>query len=388
MGAFQNAIGTIGSQKCRVLFVGDSFLEGQGSSTWETRPVNKIVDLMRTRYGSSEQDGRPLHRYYNGGVGSESWANLGDVGGYNVRDETYAMSKRGMNLGGGGYWRTEPITGRYVEIYFMASTTMDQNEFLVLDATDMGNPVTLQTVANNVVDGIQRVVVDAGSISTRNWAVNTQTKTAYIDSITVTNTHPDSGPGFVSIDSTCSGIGSNAAVSGSALWAGWGQANPHLILDDLWHNDYMGAMNEPSVTNQRFKDRLARYREIRSDIDVAVLGMWVPPSVNPTEPNSLGYSFINYRDAIRQACWDTGARFCDLNDSGITQKSSWFRSDGVHLNDTGYDKAMVFIEEWIHDQYFDPTGWPVLMGDGSAALMFIKIDQNPGLKTPTQVIVL
>lgn len=355
-GSYATAIANLGTQKCRLMWVGDSLLEGQGAGTWEKRPPVDLLTRLRARYGVPEHNGAPIHRFYNGGEGSGGWASLGTVSNPAsvTRDENYSLSKRGMLISAGNYWiaPTPSAPFQYVEVQYVQHTGLGQ--FGGFNVVDLAGPTTVLHVDNATADvGPTRAVYDYGSLGVRSVGVNPQEGLAYIDSVTFHTTHPDTGAGFASVDSTCSGIGSDAMLSGSAPWTGWASTGADLVIDDLWHNDALAGSATPAQSASRFADRVARYRSIRADIDIVLVMMWDAPGVDETADLGLGYTFEDYRAAMRTAAATAGVAVFDLSTYG-TPDSGWFRADGIHHNDTGYAEWLGLLDAWLADSLAAP----------------------------------
>ena len=358
MGSYANAVANVGSQKCRILWVGDSLLEGQGASTLANRPPSALLDLLRTRYSVSESGGVPVHRFYNGGDGSTSWALPGTVSDASkvVRDENYSLSKRGMGIAAANYWiaPTPSHPYRYVEVTYTEHTGLGMSGGCLL--VDTAGPTSLMSIDTTAGDtGPKRAIYDYGSSGIRTVGLNPQTGGAYMDAIAFHQTHPDTGAGFASADSTCAGIGSNAMLSGSAPWMGWAQAGADLVIDDLWHNDAVAASATPSVSASRLADRVGRYRAIRADIDIVLVMLWNVPAFGPNDDLGLGYSLNDYRTALLAQAASLNIKVLNLADYEASPPSGWFRADGVHHNDTGYAQWLGHLDTFLHTEIVDPT---------------------------------
>lgn len=350
-GSYGKALANIATEKCRILWVGDSLPEGQGASTWDLRPPVAVLDRLRTRYSVTEDGGVPVHRFYNGASGSESWGLLGTVSdpAEVIRDNDYSLSKRGMAITAGSYWLapTPAYDFRYVEVWYTEHTGLGMAGGVNLVDTD--GPVTLLTIDTTAGDtGPKRAIYDYGSLGSREVGLNPQMGLAYVDSIAFHQTHPDTGAGFAVIDSTTAGISSNAMGSGSTPWMGWPQAGADLVIDDLWHNDALGAVDVPAVAAGRFADRVGRYRSIREDITIVLLMMWDVPGIGANDDLGLGYSFNAYRAAMSTAATTAGVAVLNLADLEPTPNAGWFGIDGIHHNDTGYAEVADRIDTFLH----------------------------------------
>ena len=349
-GSWAAALENLDNARARILWVGDSLLEGQGASTWALRPSNRLLGLLNTRHGVSEPQVSPFHRFYNAGLGSASWGTLGtvsDPAGI-TRDETYSMSKRGMAITAGNYWIApdSPYDFRYVEVTFTEATGLGMSGGCHL--VDLAGPTTLATIDTTAGDAGpgKRFVFDYGSIGARTVGVNPQTGLAIVDSIAFYQTHPDTGPGFAIADSSCPGIGSNAALTGSAPESAWPNTGADLVIDDLWHNDYIGDQADPATSAARFIDRVDAYRAMREDIDIVLVMLWNAPLINPVTPNGLGYTIGDYRAAMLAAAASSEVEVFNLADHG-TPDAGWFTADGVHHNDSGHAQWVGLLDTFL-----------------------------------------
>lgn len=240
----------------------------------------------------------------------------------------------------------------------------------------MTGPTTLVGIDNTAGNaGPKRALYDFGSSGIRTVGVNPQSGLAYIDGLAFYSHHPDLGGGFASVDSTCSGIGSNAMLSGSTPWIGWANADADLVIDDLWHNDALAGSAAPAVSASRFADRVARYRSIRSDIDIVLVMMWDAPGIDENADLGLGFTFNDYRTAMRAAAATAGVALFDLSTYG-TPDSGWFRSDGIHHNDTGYSEWLPLLDTFLATEFIDPPASAPLVFGGSP-VVDVRIGSEP-----------
>lgn len=390
MGSWADAIATLGTSKARIQFVGDSLLEGQGASAWSRKPTVDLLRRLRARYNRVEAGGVPIQRYYSGGPGSESWATVGSASGGVSADTTHSQSRRGMAIVGANYWLIPAQTApyRYVEVCYYESTTDGLSGTLTLAENGPVNLLSIDTDAGD--GGPKRAIYDYGTSGIRDIGLISYDGLAFGDSIAVHETHPETGPGFAVYDSTGAGQVSSDQASGTASWRGWASAAADLVIDDLWHNDFLAGAATPSVSAARLTARIGRYRAIRADVDVVVMLYWSTAGISETTPNGLGYTFADYRAAIASAAATAGAVVFDLRSLVGTAPASWLASDGVHPNDTGYDQLLTRLDGFLAAQLTGYAGGSVAVvsstaGDTGTALAttgtVLSTSTSPGSAT-------
>lgn len=354
-GSFVNAINNLSTEQCRIMFVGDSLLEGQGATTLETRMQHKVLEKLNTRYSlTPSTTGQYKPFYYSGGEPvSASWGRYGirssEEGG--VEDNTsYSVGSRGYIIWPGNYWELPTQSFRYIEVQY---TEVEDLAISTMQLADITNGIENLELVGPVYDtstggaGIRpgkRFVYDFGSNDTRTVAIMCHANGVIVDGVTFYGTDPEAG--ITILDASASGLASNGATDTSASWHGWQNMDADLIIDDLWHNDYLGNSATPAVSAARMVDRIDRYRAIRADIDIIALMIWDIPGHNDSTENSLGHTFGEYRDAIRQVCYEKAVWKLDLS-RYMSADVSMLIADQIHLNDAGQEQLAVIIEQFM-----------------------------------------
>lgn len=353
-GSYKTAIDNLGTDQCRIMFVGDSLLEGQGASSQAARGQQRILAKINTRYGlTSSNNGQYKPIYFSGGEPvSASWGRYGtrssESGG--IEDDfTYSVAGRGYIIYSGNYWSFPSQTFRYIEIQYTESEDFNLGTMQLVDITDPGNPIFIGSPHDPGVGGPgvrpgKRLFHDFGSLATRTIAIYCNADGVAVDGVTLYTSTP--AVGVTTLDSSAAGAASNAAMSGSASWLGWQYMDADLVIDDLWHNDYLANSAAPNVSATRMGQRIDRYRAIRSDIDIVAFMVWNLPAHDDTTTNSLGYTLGQYRSAIRQICHDKGVWILDLS-RYQSADASLLVADQVHPNDIGHELLASIVDTFL-----------------------------------------
>lgn len=353
-GAYAVAVAAHQTKTVRTLFVGDSLLEGYGASSRAGRIPDLWLARQRTRHGSTDTATGPINPTYSVSPETTPWAgNQGTWSDDVTLDASWSMSRRGARLnfdGDGTYdlWSlASPIPFRWLEVTARASTSLASGVWVA----DMAGPTLVQYLPLNESDTGPgtRYVVDFGSVASRTVAIYQQvTGTNYIEALTFSATHPEQG-GFGYADATTTGISSSAVVAGTATWAGVVNTGAHLIIDDLWHNDWLSDAATPAVSASRMRDRIDHYRAVRSDVDIVILMSWDVPAHNSTTPNGLGYTLTQYRTAIRDVIAEKDVHGLDLAVLEPTPNPAWFAADGVHITSAGNAVIADHLDDLVAD---------------------------------------
>lgn len=352
-GSYKAAIDNLNSAQCRILFVGDSLLEGQGASSQATRSQQRLLAKVNARYGlTPSTTGQYKPFYFSAGEPvSASWGRYGtrsSEGGVQDNYE-FCVGARGYFIWVGDYWILPNQSFRYIELQYTESGDMSLGTVQLVDITDPGNPQFIGTPHNTATGGAgvrpgKRAIHDFGSVATRTIAVYCNVNGVIIDGVTLYTSSP--AVGVTTLDASASGAGSNMAMSGTASWNGWQNMDADLVIDDLWHNDFLANGATPSVSAARMGERIDRYRAISSTIDIAVVMVWNMPAINGTSQNSLGYTLDQYRQAIRAICYTKGVWIFDLS-RYQTANAGLLVADQVHPNDSGHERIATLLDEFL-----------------------------------------
>lgn len=353
-GSYKTAIDNLATDQCRIMFVGDSLLEGQGATSQANRGQQRILTKINARYDlASSGNGQYKPFYFSGGEPvSASWGRYGtrssESGGIED-DSTYSVGNRGYIIYANNYWSLPTQTFRYIEVQYTESGDLGLGNMQLVDITDPGNPIFVGLPFSTATGGPgtrpgKRFFHDFGSLTTRTVGIYCNNNGIIVDGVTMYTSTPTTG--VTILDSTAAGAASSAATSGSASWIGWQNMDADLVIDDLWHNDFLASAATPSVSAARMGERIDRYRAIRSDIDIVTIMVWDLPTINGTTTNSLSYTLDQYRSAIRQICRDKNVWILDLS-RYQSATADLLVADQIHPNDNGHELFATIVDTFI-----------------------------------------
>jgi hypothetical protein len=340
MGTFSTALTAAesGTGVARVLFVGDSLLEGEGASTRDNRATAKFIAGARTNSGLPVGGAGMIQHYQATQLAdSASWRNpLTASSGIVANSWFSTQGQRGADYDSTGDWAEWTVTGTSVDFVGMHGTA-DGGSFQV--SVDGAAPVTIDTGSGTFLVSVPtRVPLGAHGAHTIKATLTAGKGTA--DGLVVYD--GDETTGITWWDCTHFGYTSPQFNSANIpdVRKAWASYSPHLVIDNLtglndWQNNVALATFQSNLTS-----RLSTYAAIPTVPTVVLLYTYKLAS-QTTATNSLGLTVQNYFDAATAAAASyANAQVLDLNAvyPNFASTAGWLASDNGHPSDTGHQQ--------------------------------------------------
>lgn len=345
-----------GTGRANVLFVGDSYFEGQGAGARASRWVDLLVNGLRTTY---EVDGSGLGWY------RPRWSSQQNGVNWPAPTGTAAMSNSENYQCAHG---TQPTNGQYLE-WTVSGDSVD-----LVHATGSGAGSIVVAVDGSTVDTFSCNSTatygnvrhyNLGSNGSHTFRVTSSGGTTGIDGIVVYS--GDYSAGISYWECSRGGYLSSNFQPSTGAAQGWANSDAHLVIDSLYGNDYLTSANTPATAAARFAARVAVYKNLPNSPTIVALLYWGLDAMNGD--NGLGYDHQDYRDAIQAVATTEGVQIINLADTYPTISSSYLVADNIHPNATGHQMlADVLLDELPGpDTSVDPGAEsPYLLYNGTA----------------------
>ena len=351
MGTYSSAVQARASQQVRVLWVGDSHLEGWGATTRSARLQQRVQARWRTRYGGAGNDGHVKVGYYVPG----SWASQGTWAGTFTGVDDFGLARRTFYMAAGATWTLPATVCTSVRVEMLFNPDGGYGDVEVL-----ADGVLVSTIDSSVFGAVLPGVhfpVALGASASRTITLRAKTAQVLLGGVTIFN--GDETTGVWMIDSAKSGTASTGTgwtSAGGSTWSAWQFSEPDLVIDDLWHNDYIGGGCTPTQSADNFAARVANYRSFAKVPDVVLYQHWIP-STFTTSANGAGYTYAQYESALAAKAASLSPPVPVFNlQSLYGTPAARLIDDGTHSNDSGQDTAAGVLETWLHTTLVGPAG--------------------------------
>lgn len=329
-GAWKTAVAQIPTRTAKMLWIGDSLLEGGGVSNRLDRIIDKTLAKTRARYAAQGSGAGYLPPFYS------EWAVTPDPATTNgTLTHDYGQGARAVVL-----------ANQYVQWAGLPMTSFDivyrgggGQLTVTVDGTQVG---TINTAASTGGGRIQRFSnVTAGQRTVR------VTGTGIVEGIVVYN--GDEAGGVMQWDSAHIGYASNDY--GPEQIAGWNNYAPDLVIYDLMGNNFFEGGPVPTQCAADFKNYVAA---LTGTPTIVVL---VAPRSNGLSGTVNGYTFEDYANAMKSAAAEVGAAVFDGTDElpGVDWDAQGLMSDDTHPNAAGYELLATAMDQFLAEGVGIPT---------------------------------
>lgn len=335
----------------RVLWVGDSFVEGEGASTLANTFRMRTVAALRTLFGipGSGLGLIPGRTYYTYLTASSSWRAPSSGTATATPNWNISQGTKGIRFTASGQYREWSVTGTAIDLcYLQAGGAGGGNITLAVNGS------TVATInANDSGQAYQPTKhyrhVFAGGVGTYTVRATSGSTQGIVDGPVIYN-GDHTGGGLIAYDCSRTGAQSNL-IAVDDIINGWPAIQPHLVVDDqVGSNDFLDAARNPTAVVGFLNTRLDAYAALTSSPTVVILVPWRLAATAGT--NALGFTYEQYITAVKSACashaYAASIKVLDLQDIYPTASSqAWHDADGLHPNNTGHqqiaDALVAFI---------------------------------------------
>lgn len=325
-----------GLGQAKILFVGDSFMEGEGASARANRCLDRLQAGLRSAYsisgtGVGLTPAGPYGTYLSVSSGWRTPAtNSGTItpGWFGAQGNTH-----GRQFDTAGDYVEWTVNGTHADIVYAKSNLgtgdlqvrVDTVLILTIDADTGYSPGEIQRISLGAAGSHTVRITSTGSL-------------ALVDGIMVYN--GDDTAGVTYWDCTRTQYTNASFKTSLDYQQGWPKFLPHLVVDDLvGTNEYLNNVDgTPAQVQTDLGTRFTTYKGLASRPTVVLL---VPlrGSAIGAGANGRGYTWDQYVTVAKAAAASAGVITLDLNDyySGVS-KTGWFDADNLHPSDTGHQK--------------------------------------------------
>lgn len=310
-----------GTSRANLLWIGDSYFEGQGAGSRANRFVDKTISGLRALHGLPGGLGWSRPRWSSQ---QSSWpASTGN--GTASNSENYQCA-HGYQLANNQY-REWALTGDSVDLVHPTGAGAG-SMIVAVDGT------TVDSFSQNVAASYGNVRHYAlGSSGSHTVRVTSSGGTTAVDGLQVFD--GDYTAGISYWECSRGGFASTNFAPATGASKGWAGGDIHLIIESLYGNDYLVNAATPAVVVTRFLARVDRYRTLPTNPSIATLLYWTPSSMSGA--NSLGYTHADYREAIAAAATSEGVQIIDLAAYYADPVSAgYIGGDNIHPNAAGH----------------------------------------------------
>ncbi|WP_269304951.1 SGNH/GDSL hydrolase family protein [Aeromicrobium sp. HA] len=352
-----------GTGVSRWLWVGDSFVEGEGASTLANTFRMRTVASTRTlRSISGAALGLiPGRTYYTYLSASASWRAPSSGTATATPNWNISQGTKGIRFTATGQYREWSVTGTAIDVLYLqaggaggGNLTVARNGTTVatINANDSGQPYQPSKP--------YRITFPSrGTYTIRVTSGSTQ---GIVDGLVVYD-GDDTGGGIIAYDCSRTGAQSNL-IAVDDIINGWTAIQPHLVIDDqVGSNDFLDAARSPSDVVGFLNTRLNAYAALASSPSVVILVPWRLAATAGT--NALGFTYEQYVTAVKNACaahsYSGSIRVLDLQDVYPTASSqAWHDADGLHPNNTGHQQIANALVSFIDTLGVNPAAGAVV----------------------------
>lgn len=331
-----------GTGQARVLYVGDSFVQGEGASTRANRWVDSLMGALRTRYSIAGAGVGLTPYYYNTYLSvSAGWRHPGQPTTHTPPSWFVTQGNRGVQIGSGEYveWT---VSGDSVDIvYAQGNTGAD------ISVSVDGSFVKTISTNNAAYEPGHSGRVLLGSAGGHTVRCTAQGNVVIIDGVVTYN--GDSTVGVTYWDCSIVGGAASDFNSETDYQMGWSQFLPHLVIDDLvGTNEFLNNTGAtPTQVAAMLTTRINTYKALASNPVIVVMVPWNAPTI-PAGANGSGYTINQYWTAAINAATVASVSVLDLRSVYPTAGSqAWHDGDGLHPNDTGHGKIRDAMDSFL-----------------------------------------
>lgn len=365
----------------RLLWVGDSFLEGEGASTLENTARFKTVAGLRSGHGikGAGYGLLPARGYATYLTASASWRAAGSSGTATTAPNwNITQGLKGVRFTGASQYRQSTLPdGTAVDVMYLQAGGSGGGNVAVsingaaqpaINTNEAGQPYQPSLSRRYTRSG------GRGALVVR--ATGAVTNAGVVDGF-VHYDGDDTGGGLIAYDCTRTGAQSNV-IAVDDIANGWAAIQPHLVIDDqVGSNDYLDSARAPAAVVTQLNGRLDKYASLASAPTVVILVPWRLPATAGT--NALGYTYEQYVDAAKAACashaYTASIKILDLQTVYPTAASQpWHDADGLHPNNTGHQQianALVSFIDALDMETLTRTAIGTLTLSGSATASIV-----------------
>ncbi len=330
-----------GTGRARLLYVGDSFVQGEGASARPNRWADSLIGELRARHTIAGSGvGLTAHHYNTYLSVSAGWRHPGQPTNLTPPSWFVTQGNRGVQIGSGEHveWT---VTGDAVDVVYVQGNT--GSTFNV--SVDGAFVTAINTNNASYVPGrTARVSLgSAGSHTVRCTAAGN----VAIDGIVTYN--GDGAAGVSYWDCSIVGAAASDFTTSTDYQMAWTQFLPHLVIDDLvGTNEFLNNTGAtPTQVANMLTARITVYKALASDPVIVVMVPWNAPAISQSA-NGSGYTINQYWTASINAAVAAGVAVLDLRAVYPTASTeAWHDSDGLHPNDTGHDKIKDAVDSFL-----------------------------------------
>jgi len=352
-----------GTGVSRWLWVGDSFVEGEGATTLaNTFRLRTVASTRTLRSISGAALGLiPGRTYYTYLSASASWRAPSSGTATATPNWNITQGTKGIRFTATGQYREWSVTGTAIDVLYLQAGGAGGGNLTVAR-----NGTTVATInANDSGQAYQpskpyRITFPSrGTYTIRVTSGSTQ---GIVDGLVVYD-GDDTGGGIIAYDCSRTGAQSNL-IAVDDIINGWTAIQPHLVIDDqVGSNDFLDAARNPTAVVGFLNTRLDASAALASSPTVVILVPWRLAATAGT--NALGFTYEQYVTAVKNACaahaYSGSIRVLDLQDVYPTASSQpWHDADGLHPNNTGHQQIANALVSFIDTLGVNPAAGTVV----------------------------
>lgn len=340
-----------GTAQARMMFIGDSFTEGEGPAARADRWIEKVVSGLRTSAGIAGTGlGHTPPRYNTYLADSVSWRSPATAS-PTIANKVFARSAT-------GYFQWT-ITGTAYTVLYNGGAGFGSLSV----STDGGAAETIAAASSGRALRWDKTGLGSGSHTVR---VTAGTGGGQVVGIIAYNGDSPT-TGLTYLDWAWTGATSAQFAPGGTYDPTGIQFAPHLVIDGQnGANDHLTDIDTaggtpaptPATVASRFTARVAEYRSWASSPLVALFVLPTMPTgsaVNEAQTNSQGYTLNDYRNACVSAATALDVPVIDCR-TLVTLTLGDLASDNLHIEAAGHQAVADGIIDAVLDFSLPPSG--------------------------------
>lgn len=370
LATWHAALSNVDTEQARVLWVGDSVLEGTGASARSNRTLDLMLAEMVADYPVSGQGASQyLPAVYgcpkSGQATNTSWGGLwttsssgtitqrlGGIGGAaGTMANTFGLGMRSVDFSGTNATVTYTLHGTDVDVWFAAGGSFTYS----VDGGAFSSAVSTAGMNANA----DTYPIHLGSSGSHTLAIRRSSGTIHLLGFTQFDGARDKGIAFfdachwAAITTSFYDVGTPTAPQNAKFVRSLAVVNPQLVAINIVANEI--NVTTPPQFQTNYAGMLDAIKATVPSASIVMFPVYQQGAMDEVLPN--GYTPQDYFDVLEALAESYGARHFVLTppmpavgtDGGV-----YYQSDEMHLKDAGHALMASVIEPYIDPAYVPP----------------------------------
>lgn len=331
---WETALASVASAPATVLCVGDSITEGQGSSTKEDRWTDRLNAYLQGRYNTGGVGGAGWISGTHAVYGPDSpWAGYSSQSGTITAITTVGdIGFRAASMATGAV-RTYTLTGTSVDIYWQRASGNGSFTW----AVDGGSATTVSTAGTTSTTTKTTVTLGATVGASHTLTITATTGPVVLEGVFVYNGDETNGPRMWEAGHTAWDTNQYLNHADYTNFAAFVTSiAPNLVLIQLGFNDYMNNTVTPASYSTNLSKLLTTLDGLANRPSILLIDSYDYGGTQPGTATQADFRTVLLNLVSADPDYRAYLNFGDTMPPTDTTGAGYYRTDGIHPNDSGY----------------------------------------------------